>query len=159
MENRQKMIQEERDILAKYGSLAHRDFIEGIQLKSKDIWAASLATGKDLVNELHRQMMGEKDRHDLFMEKSLSDLRQKMEDAKSKADEDLKKARALRAEGPQFSGSFALTDEDMRRLKKGDVSVHDLAMGKYSKEPTESPSGVVSSVGKKVLRPSNGRGR
>jgi len=151
MESRRKMREEEISILVKYGSLAHKDLIEGNSVDSKDTWAASLSTTKDLVDELNRQMTGKKDRHDLFMEDYLGTLRKAMLERKKKEEEELAEIRANRVENPNFSGSFALTEEELEALKRGEADLYSLAAKRLEASPLEeTPS---SKVGKRVLRP------
>jgi hypothetical protein len=152
METRQKMIQEERDILIKYGSIAHKDLLEGNDVKRKKQWTASLSTATDLVNELNRQMTGDKDKHDLFMEQYSLRARQRAEEAKRVADEELARVRSLRSENPSFSGSFELTAEEVKKLNSKETDLYTVAKKKFD-PAKESAPGSVSTVGKRVIRP------
>lgn len=151
VESRKKMREEERAILVEFGSLAHKDLIEGNSTEKKDIWAASLTTTKDLVEELNRQMTGKKDKHDLFMDEYLGKLRKDMLERKRKEEEELAEIRARRVESPNFSGSFDLTKEELESLEKGETDLYSLAAKRFETSPSEE--GKASNVGKRVLRP------
>lgn len=64
-DGRKKMIDEERETLSRYGSLANRDII--LKIVKHERWTAPLATQQDILDELFRQMRGERDKHDLFV--------------------------------------------------------------------------------------------
>ena len=68
LKNRHDMMREERESLVMYGSMENRDNVLKIRRKNGETpWTSPLTTGKDLVDELNRQMRGEKDKHDLFV--------------------------------------------------------------------------------------------
>lgn len=73
-----KLLLETREAIAEYGYDKKRYEKEKEQSK----WTAPLRTREDLVRELYRQMRGEKDQHDLFIEKWIDNQRKKAEEAK-----------------------------------------------------------------------------
>lgn len=72
-------LDELRKEITKYGYNKRR---EEENLKKRDKWTAPLNTKEDLVRELYRQMRGDKDKHDLFMDKWILQQKYKAEMAK-----------------------------------------------------------------------------
>lgn len=72
-------LDELRKEIIKYGYNKRR---EEENRKKREQWTAPLNTREDLVRELYRQMRGDKDKHDLFMDKWILQQRYKAEMAK-----------------------------------------------------------------------------
>lgn len=72
-------LDELRKEITKYGYNKKR---EEENLKKREQWTAPLNTKEDLVRELYRQMKGDKDKHDLFMDKWILQQKNKAEMAK-----------------------------------------------------------------------------
>lgn len=147
-ETDQKMVEEERGTLVKYGSQVHRKFLENVDEKVKEKWTADLLTTQDIVEELNRQMNGVKDKHDTFMDGYLDGLRKKYQEEQHKKEEALEALRKARKDYPE-GGSFELSAEDTHRLRNKEVSLGDLARQRL--EVPQQIDGVVTSVGKRVL--------
>lgn len=79
-ETKEKDIREYRELISRYGCDKNRK-----QEERKQEWAPQLRTREDLVQELERQMRGEKDKHDLFMEKWYEQQKQRASAAKNRA--------------------------------------------------------------------------
>jgi hypothetical protein len=78
-----KELDELRQEIAKYGYNKRR--VEEQQRKAQ--WTPPINSREDLVRELYKQMRGEKDRHDIFIEQWIEKQRQKAEEAKKKAEQ------------------------------------------------------------------------
>lgn len=151
MEVSKKEAQERKRILIKYGSMIHKDLIEGREIVKKEKWTSSVTTSEDLVKELNRQMKGEKDRHDLFMESYLERIKKAAEEEQRKAEEKLREIRENRKLVPLPTGSFELTPEDRERMKSKEVTAFDLATQKRDNS-LKGGGQRVSTVGKRVLK-------
>ena len=80
---------EVREEIAKYGYDKKRI----TEKKKEDGWAQPIKSKSDLVRELYRQMRGEKDRHDLFIEQWMEEQKRKAEAAKNAVKERQKEYR------------------------------------------------------------------
>ena len=140
-----KMIEDRRKKLAKEG------FID-VKKWSEDGWAASVDTTEELVAELERQMTGVKDKHDLFMEKYLKQIKDVTEKKTQDAEESIKKYREnydnVFIEGTQRE----LTKEETQELmKKRQTTVQEVS----SEEETspEDKNKFYKKIGARVLTP------
>jgi len=90
------------------------------QEKKQAEWTAPLRSREDLVRELYRQMRGEKDKHDLFMDKWMQKQRDKAEQIKRRALERSKELQRRRMEMPDLDidkeESRAATPEEISKL-------------------------------------------
>lgn len=81
-----KMAEDRRIKLAQQGFIDTRKW-------SPEGWSASVDTTEELVAELERQMSGVKDKHDIFMEKYMNNLREQAEKKTREAEERISKYR------------------------------------------------------------------
>ena len=99
--------------------LARAGYIDKKEVDPEQMWAPSVETREELVEELERQMEGKKDRHDVFMEKFLKkvedDADKKTQEIQRRVDENNKKLTDV-----EFLtvSQRALTAEEMVKLKK-----------------------------------------
>ena len=121
LSNEKKLKVTEREALVEYGSMAERDRVLGLSENKVEMWTSTISTSKDLVKELNRQMTGEKDRHDLFMEKYIAKVRAEKEALEKKQLEEIELRRGYGQIEP-VSGSFGVSDADMEAMQKGDLN-------------------------------------
>lgn len=113
-EARERDIQEYRESLSKYGYDKRR-----IEEEKKQEWAPQLRTRDDLVHELERQMRGERDKHDLFMEEWYKDQKKRSEDAKTRALEKHKELTKKFDESDlDFEPTRTATEDEIRKLSR-----------------------------------------
>lgn len=92
--------------------------------QENDGWASKMNSREDVVRELNRQMSGDKDKHDLFMENWIKDQQKKAEDAKRSYEEKQKEFRKKLENDVDFSkveGSRVATPEELEKLTKKSV--------------------------------------
>lgn len=77
-------LKELRDDICKYGYDRKRVSEND---KKREEWTAPLTTREDLVKELYRQMSGDKDRHDLYIDEWIEAQKRRAEDAKRSVEE------------------------------------------------------------------------
>jgi hypothetical protein len=113
-ESHKKDIEEYRETLSQYGYDQRRK-----EEEKKREWAPSLKTREDLVVELEKQMRGERDKHDLFMEDWYKKQRQKAEDARKAA---IEKQRSFTKKFDEsildLEPSRTATDEEIKKISK-----------------------------------------
>lgn len=106
--------QQVRESIAKYGYDKKR--IEEEKKQSK--WSAPIKTNEDLVRELNRQMSGEKDQHDLFIEQWIRMQKEKAEKAKKEITERQKRYRKdIEGIDLDQEGSRVASSEEADKLK------------------------------------------
>lgn len=118
----------ERKELALYGSRENRDLILDVVRGEQEHWTSDLATREDILGELDRQMRGEKDKHDLFVEEyfrkqaELYAARKAAQDAAQEA----ARLKAREKRGERFQGSRQATEAELAALGLGSsvVTVH-----------------------------------
>jgi len=100
--------------------LAREGFID-VKKWSPEGWAAPVDTVEELVAELDRQMTGQKDKHDIFMENYLKKIREEAEKKTREAEERIKRTQDGReivlVEGSQRALTPAETQELMNRKR------------------------------------------
>jgi hypothetical protein len=89
-ETHSQELKELRDEITKYGFDRKR---VSENEKKRESWIAPLSSREDLVRELYRQMKGDKDQHDLYIDAWIEGQKQKAEQAKKSAEN---KQRAFR---------------------------------------------------------------
>lgn len=115
-------------------------------------WAAPVGTAEELVDELMRQMEGKKDKHDLFVEKHMKNLREKADKQVKEAEQKLEEIRKKRAEegGPSIiSSQRELTQEESDRLMSKKSNNLLLISDKESQK--EEQTRFFKKVGSKIL--------
>jgi hypothetical protein len=100
--------------------LAREGFID-VKKWSPEGWAAPVDTVEELVAELDRQMTGQKDKHDIFMENYLKRIREEAERKTREAEERIKRTQdgqeIVLVEGSQRALTSAETQELMNRKR------------------------------------------
>ncbi len=114
-EARQTELDELREEIAKYGYDKKR---ERETRKAANGWSSPVKTREELVKELYRQMSGEKDKHDIFIESWMKQQREAAEKAKELAENKQKEFREKLDSGiPEFvEGSRPVSSEEMKRI-------------------------------------------
>lgn len=105
-----KMAEDRRKKLAKEGFIdTHKWTPEG--------WSAPVDTAEELVAELERQMTGVKDKHDLFMERYMKEMREQAERKVREAEERIKAAQAGRDNVLIDGEQRVMTPEEYKKIK------------------------------------------
>lgn len=136
----------EKEELIKYGNMDERDIALGIIHKEKEHWTAPLVTAKDMVRELERQMSGEKDKHDLFIDsyrEKLAAERAATEEAARVKREELRELAGI--SGDPVSGSFGVTEEEMKGMMDGSLDSRKIIQDKADNKNSTKV------IGKRVL--------
>lgn len=120
--------------------------------KHKADWTVPIRSREDLVRELYRQMRGEKDRHDLFIDKWMEKQRERVEEAKKSA---LERARLWRekmqtsTDMPDMEDSRRATTEEISALSSAPVSHAAKYMSAY--EGLEKDDRFHRKIGARVI--------
>lgn len=146
LETEKKTKKAEKEELVKYGNMDERDRALGIIHKEKEHWTAPLITAKDMVRELERQMSGEKDKHDLFIDsyrEKLAAERVATEEAARQKREELRELAGI--SGDPISGSFGVTEEEMKGMMDGSLDSRKIIQDKADNKNSTKV------IGKRVL--------
>lgn len=111
-----KELEELREEIAKYGYDKRRILKKK---EEKDGWAIPLKTREDIVRELNREMSGDMDKHDTFIDNWIKEQKEKAEEAKRLAEEKQKAYRAKINKDIDFSkmeDSRMATPEEVKRI-------------------------------------------
>jgi hypothetical protein len=103
-----------REEVAKYGYDKRR-----IEMSKKEGWAKPLRTREELIRELNRQMSGDKDKHDSFLDQCIESERKHAEGAKKAVEEKQKKFRDTVQKDIDLSkveSSRVATEEEVAKL-------------------------------------------
>jgi len=92
-------------------------------------WAAPVDTAEELVAELERQMTGQKDKHDLFMEKYMNSLKEQARKKTQEAEERIKRS--------QEGRDNVLIDGSQRQLTQEETKKLNLKQSTYIDVPEE----------------------
>ena len=117
-------------------------------------WAAPVDTAEELVEELHRQMAGKKDRHDLFVEDHMRRIREEADKQARQAEEKLQEIRKMREEegiGTTLTGTHRIlsakeTEELMSKSRNNLVIVESEEVASKEEEKR-----YFNKIGSKVL--------
>jgi len=116
-------------------------------------WTAPLRSREDLVRELYRQIRGEKDKHDLFIDKWMEKQRERAELAKNKALERAQQWRAKMQESASLlddnEDSRRATPEEMEKLSEVPSTFSSKYMSAY--ERVEQDDRFVRKIGTRVI--------
>lgn len=151
-----KELEELRKEIAKYGYDKKRI----VKQKKEEIWARPIRTSEDLVRELNRQMSGDKDKHDLFIEKWLERQKKRAEEARKsveKKQEDFKKNIQVIVDESTIEPSRIATHEDIERLKESPNKRKGLSVPIDAYERTDEHSDVVKKVSRTIIGPDKGK--
>lgn len=143
-------LEEVRKDIEKYGYDKKR------VLKNKEAsagWAHKLDTREDVVRELNREMSGDKDKHDLFIDEWLKNQREAVEAAKKAAEEKQAAFREKLNNDIDFSkveSSRMATPEEIERLTKRTV-IKGVANASDPLEKTYSKEEVIRKVSGTII--------
>lgn len=150
-EAQKKEVKDVREEIAKYGYDIKR-VLEG---KKKNKWSMPLNTREDMVRELNRQMRGEKDQHDLFMEKWYKLQKDKAE-AAQKAAEDKQKEYRQRLDtmthDDMIEGSRPISSEELEKKLKNKEIIKGLSQSSDSFEKSENKKHFLRKIGISVIK-------
>lgn len=139
------------DAEEKRRKLAIAGYIDTKKKWTSEGWAAPVDTAEELLAELDRQMRGEKDRHDIFMENYLRSLRENAEARVQAAKQRIEEARKKNEDMPDLDGSVRVLSpkeaEQMLSRNRGTlVKVH--GEGEVTGEDRER---FLKKIGNKIL--------
>jgi hypothetical protein len=147
-----KELDDLREEIAKYGYDKRR--IE--KKKEEDGWAQPLRTREELVKELNRQMSGDKDKHDQFLDKCIEGERRRAEDAKTAAAEKQKQFRdnlKNDVDLTKMEGSRIATAEEIKELFNKDKKKElPGSMASSAFEGMNSKERILKKVGKTKIK-------
>jgi hypothetical protein len=153
-EAHRKELDELREEIAKYGYDKRRETEEK---KIADGWSAPLRTKEDLVKELYREMSGDKDKHDLFIERWMQQQKDAAEEAKRLTEERQKEFRdKFDAVGPEFmEGSRPVSAEEMKKIIDRHKVVKESGVSQFisSVEGTDNKERFLKKISATVIRP------
>jgi len=136
-----------RKRLAKLGSIKKQKW-------SPKKWSAPVDTAEELVDELMRQMSGQKDRHDKFIEQHMNKIRERAEEKTRTVKEKLEKARVKRAEAgdvlPLTVSQRPLSPEEAKELE-GRKQVNVATVSNFKAERAKEQNRIIKKIGSKVL--------
>lgn len=163
MDKDKELAAKRRSIVAKYGNEANKRIQDDENVTKKKRWTADLDTTTAIMDELERQMTGVQDKHDLFIDEFRDRLTKELrakEEAESKR---LEEVRANRG-GDPYTGSFAVSEEEMGKIQRGETTHMELAQNKAEEErlsiaPPETREGAMRVVGKRVIGARRGQVR
>jgi len=146
-------LKELRDDICKYGY--DRKRIEENEKKRKT-WTAPLSSREDLVRELYRQMSGNKDKHDLYIDQWITNQKNKADEAKRNVEE---KQMAFRkkVEDTDFDllePSKPISSSDLNKIlyqKKNHIRSEGTYMA--GNENSEIRDRVYKKLSTKIIRP------
>jgi hypothetical protein len=131
--------------------LAQEGFIDTTKWTPEG-WAAPVDTAEELVAELNRQMTGQKDKHDIFMDNYLKKIREEAERKTREAEERIKRFQEghdnVLIDGSQRALTVAETKELMNRKRPNTVMVAD-----EEKTSPEDHEKFHKKIGARVLTP------
>jgi len=120
--------------------------------KKQSEWTVPLRSREDLVRELYRQMRGEKDKHDLFMEKWMQKQRERAEQVKQRAIERAKQWREKAQAAPidmEGEDSRQATSEEVEKLSGARASYVSKYMSAY--EGLDKDERFLRKIGARVI--------
>lgn len=151
-ENKETELKQLREDICKFGYDKKR--VEEND-KKRDEWIAPLSSREDLVRELYRQMSGNKDKHDLYIDQWMDNQKKKAEMA-NKMVEDKQMAFRKKIEGSDldlFEPSKPISTEELNKiieLKKNNRSDTTFMSGK---EDVEMKERVFKKISTTIIRP------
>lgn len=139
-----------RQDIAKYGYDRKR-----VQEQTKKAqWTPPIKSREDLVRELYKQMRGEKDQHDIFIEKWIKKQKEKAEEAKKRAEkkqDDFKK-KIEDIDTSQVEESRPVSSEELEKILKKTKGTKSNFMS--ATEEADRPNRFMKKISSRVIRPS-----
>lgn len=151
-ENRENELRDLREEICKYGYDKKR--VEENN-KKRDDWTAPLSSREDLVRELYRQMSGEKDKHDVYIDQWMENQKKKAELA-SKMMEEKQQSFRKKLENTDLDllePSKPISSQELDKIleqKKNKKTDNTYMAGKENSEMKER---VYKKLSTKVIRP------
>ena len=126
--------------------------IDAKQTWRPDGWAASVDTAEELLAELDREMTGVKDKHDLFMEQHIKNMRDAAEKRVKEAAARIEKFRELNADVPEIEGSQRpLTPAEVEKFIKSQKKSGIARLPGEDLSPDEAREKFINKIGSKIL--------
>ena len=131
--------------------LAENGFID-VKDWTPEGWAAPVDTVEELVAELDRQMAGKRDKHDMFIDKYISDIKEEAQRRTRDAEERIRRAGEGR-ENVWIDGSQrALTQEETKKLLSRNYS-SVTTVGSEENVAKEDQEKFYKKIGARILTP------
>jgi len=140
-----QLIEKRRKKLAKMGSVKREAW-------TPEKWSAPVDTAEELVAELNRQMEGKKDRHDLFIDKYMDEIKQRTEEKTKKIEDRLIEIREKRGKDtlPLSVEQRPLSSEEAEKLTSRKIN-NLMIVNDMVEEKQKSESRIYKKIGAKVL--------
>lgn len=150
MRAKQDAAMEEAEERRKKLAIAGHSDAEKSRVWSDDGWAVPVDTAESLVAELNRQMAGQKDRHDLFIENYLKGLSDSAAAEAAKVEERLAELR--KRDVPEFQSSQrSLSPKEMEELMKRKASTQGSVLDPEEHVGIADKQKFLSKIGSRVL--------
>ena len=150
-EAHKKELEELREEIAKYGQDKKRVIAKQHENNG---WASALKSREDIVRELNREMSGNKDKHDMFVDSWIKKQRDAAEEAK-KAAEEKQKAFRKKLETDidltKMEDSRVATPEEIAKLKKKKV-IHGIELPSDPLEKKYKKEDVLRKIGGTIIK-------
>jgi hypothetical protein len=146
-------LKELRDDICKYGY--DRKRVEENE-KKREEWTAPLSSREDLVRELYRQMSGDKDRHDMYIDQWIANQKGKADEAQRNVEE-RQNAFRKKVEGTDLDllePSKPISSSELNKMlyqKKNHVKPENAYMA--GNEKSEIRDRVYKKLSTKIIRP------
>ena len=135
-------------------SIARHGYREA-EVKARGDWAAPVETREELVNELLRQIRGEKDKHDKVVDGYFDSLVEEIENKEEEQQKRAEEARKIRGDAPIVGSTRVLTpresEELMARKPRTTISVPS-----EEQVSREDKNRLFSKIGSRVLSSKKG---
>lgn len=150
-EARKEELDQLRKDIAKYGFDKKRIS----EQQKRDRWTAPIKNREDLVRELYRQIRGEKDMHDLFVEKWIERQKKAAEEAKKRAEERQKTFREEleSVDLTQVEPSRPVTLEEIQKVKQRSRQTTSDYISSY--EHLDTRERFIKKISARIIRPTD----
>jgi hypothetical protein len=151
-ESKKQELEDVRVVIAEYGYDKKRQEEE----KKTSKWTAPIRTKEDLVRELNRQMRGEKDNHDIFINNWINKQKKLAEEAQKSVDDKQKEYRKKMEDielTSNLEDSRIITEEETKNLtNKLKTQTRNLLKETRKFKQTELNSKYIKKLGSRVIQ-------
>jgi len=145
-------LKELRDEIFKYG--VDRERVNENN-KKREMWTTPLSSREDLVKELYRQMTGDKDKHDLYIDQWLENQKQKADNIKKSVDDRQKayREKIAAADLDLLEPSKPISEFELQRALEQKKQVRPDSPFMEDKEGTGMKERVLRKISTKIIQP------
>lgn len=147
MENQKKLLDDYRSEVSKFGKDQKR-----LEEKSKNSWTAPMDTREDVVRELNKQMRGDKDKHDLFIDKYLEEMRIRTENQKKSMVAKQESYRSSLVQNLDQEGSISISAEEMEKRIRSKKTPGVSIVEDQEKMTVEKKERFLTKISPKVIK-------